>query len=97
MSLKFLRTSIAFGEARALQIDQLCETQGITRTAMIRDAVNAYLDRQGQGTLNTERMAMTSEFTQAAVDILIREQAPERRDEIIATVEQRMELYHAKG
>lgn len=40
-------------------------------------------------------MAMTSEFSQVAVDILIRKLAPDRRDDLIATVDERMELYHA--
>lgn len=96
MSLDFLRTTVSFSEARAIEIDRLCAARGMTRTALIRDAVNAYLDPNAGAQANLERMAMMLEFTHVAVDILIRKQAPDRRDEILTTVHERMEMYHAK-
>lgn len=38
---------------------------------------------------------MLREFSQVALDILIREHVPEYRDELLATVKQRMETFHA--
>ncbi len=97
MNIKHVRTTIAIAEPQAHQLDMLSVERGVTRSAIIRDAIHDYLKRSDQQNANLGRMAMTSEFTQIAVDILIREQAPERRDEILATVEERMERYHAQG
>ena len=76
------------------QIDQCSLEKGTTRSAVLRDAVQGYLDRQ-LGSPDAKRSAMLCEYTQVAVDVLIREQAPERREEIMATVQDRMERYHA--
>lgn len=97
MAKKFTKVTVNFADDRIKQLDAICAVNGSIRSAIIRQAVDAYLDRSVGGTTNFDRIAMTSEFTQAAVDILIREQAPDRRDEILATVEERMEKYHAQG
>jgi metal-responsive CopG/Arc/MetJ family transcriptional regulator len=93
----YKRATIHIAEDRLQQLDARCAEKGTTRAAVIRDAISAYLDRQPGSDTNFSRIASLSEFTQAAVDILIREQAPDRRDEILATVEERMERYHAQG
>jgi hypothetical protein len=36
------------------------------------------------------------EFTQATVDILLRDRSPSDRDEVLLTVQQRMEKFHGK-
>ena len=78
------------------QIDAIARDRGITRTAVIRDAVSAYLLRSVGPSADQRRMATLAEFTQAAVDILIRQQAPDKREEIILTVDQRMERFHGQ-
>lgn len=78
------------------QIDAIARDRGITRTAVIRDAVSAYLLRSVGPSSDQHRMATLAEFTQAAVDILIRQQAPDKREEIILTVDQRMERFHGQ-
>jgi metal-responsive CopG/Arc/MetJ family transcriptional regulator len=97
MKTNYLRTTVLLSEARMRQLDEHCAGQGTTRSGIIRDAISSYLDRPSGSDTNFTRIASLSEFTQAAVDILIREQAPDRRDEILATVEERMERYHAQG
>lgn len=91
------RTTVSFDDASIGKIDALCERKKTTRSAVIRKAVDAYLDRQSTPPENSKRAAMLREFTQVALDVLIREQAPERREEILATVQDRMERYHAQG
>ncbi len=93
--MSFLRMSISFSETQAHQVDQLCALRGMTRSRFVRDAIEVYLAQQSARTASLERIAMTSEFTQVAVDIMISEQMPERREDILATVQDRMEKYHA--
>jgi Arc/MetJ-type ribon-helix-helix transcriptional regulator len=95
MEQKFLRTSVQLSEHHLRRVDDHCIVKGTTRSAVLRDALNAYLEQQENPKANFERMAMTLEFTQVAIDILIRKQAPDRRDDILTTVDERMELYHA--
>lgn len=91
----YLKTSVSLSEDRVRQLDAACTEQGTTRASLIRTAVHEFLDRETGKRTNFGRLAMTSEFTQVAVDILIREQMPERREDILATVQDRMEKYHA--
>jgi metal-responsive CopG/Arc/MetJ family transcriptional regulator len=90
MNQNFLRTSVAFSEPRARQIDQLCVERGTTRAAFIRDAVIKVLDDK----TDSARVALTTEFSQVALDVLIDQHAPDRRADILATVQQRLEKYH---
>ena len=78
------------------KIGVLSRDRGITRTAIIRDALTEYLLRSVGPSSDQRRMATLAEFTQAALDILIRQQAPEKREEIILTVDQRMERFHGQ-
>ena len=91
------RAQVRFDDASIAKIDALCAIRQTTRSSIIREAVTAYLDRHASIPENPKRIAMLREFTQVALDVLIREQAPERREEILATVQDRMERYHAQG
>lgn len=95
MSLEYLRATVSFDEAMAERIDKVCSARGISRRAFVRTAIHDFLEREAGSSANLNRIAMMSEFTQVAVDILIREQAPDRREDILATVQERMERYHA--
>ena len=95
MSRKFLETSVGFTEAEAARLAQACALRGLNRTQLIRNAINDYIERGNNAAANLNRIAMTAEFTQVAVDIMISEQMPERREDILATVQDRMEKYHA--
>ena len=94
MSQKFVRTSIQLDAQCLDRLDQRCREQGTTRSAIIRDAVAHYLGGNAGSGDQLRRSAMLSEFTQAAVDVLISEQAPDRREDILAAVQERMERYH---
>jgi metal-responsive CopG/Arc/MetJ family transcriptional regulator len=93
---KFLRTSVHLSEVHFNELDRLCRSKGMTRSSMIRDALNVYFEREAQPKVNFARIAMTSEFAQIGVDILIRQLPPSKRDDLIATLAERMELYHSE-
>jgi metal-responsive CopG/Arc/MetJ family transcriptional regulator len=97
MAKKFTKITVNLADDRIKQLDALCAVNGSIRSAVIRKAIDAFLDRPDGVITNFGRIAKISEFTQVAVDILINEQAPDRRDDIIATVEERMKQYHAQG
>ena len=61
----------------------------------ILDALREFLDRQKVSSDIDKRTAMLGEFTQYAVDVLIRTQAPDTREDILSTVQDRMERYNA--
>ena len=96
MKNSIVRMTLAMPAVVYDQIDAISRDRGITRTRLIRDAVDAYLLRSASPSADPGRMATLAEFTQAAVDILIRQQAPDKREEIILTVEQRMERFHGQ-
>ena len=91
-----IRRSLSLPSAVYGEIVALSRERGITPNAVIRDAVAQYLTRSVSPSADPGRMATLAEFTQAAVDILIRQQAPDKREEIILTVEQRMERFHGQ-
>ncbi len=96
MKKPLVRTTLAMPASVYDQVDAISRDRGVTRNAVIRDAVAQYLTRPAGVSLDLGRIAMLNEFIQAAVDILIRQQAPDKREEIILTVEQRMERFHGQ-
>ena len=95
MNKPVIRTTLAMPADVYSQIDAISRDRGVTRNAVIRDAIGHYLTRN-DGSASLSRIATTTEFTQAAVDVLLRHQAPETRDEILLTVEQRMGMFHGQ-
>jgi len=88
------------------QIEHLSLARGVARAVIIRAALEDYLSRieaddnpdniSGVIEKSISRLALTSEFTQAGVDVLLRELPSDRRDEVMRTVDQRMEKYYGK-
>jgi metal-responsive CopG/Arc/MetJ family transcriptional regulator len=95
MARKYLETTVGFDERLACELNKICTQRGKSRATIIREAVDAYIDPRAAAKANFERMAMTLEFTQVAIDVLIRKLALDRRDDILVTVDERMELYHS--
>ena len=101
-----VRTTVRLPSIIQHRIDSLALASGLTVAAVIRRAVEDFLVRVepvGPGhnglpaaTPCLTRIALTTEFTQAAVDVLLRESMPEKRDEILLSVDQRMEQFHGK-
>ncbi|MFZ4748676.1 MAG: hypothetical protein ACOYLK_17635 [Sphingomonas sp.] len=88
---------MGFTEAKAARLTQACSLRGVNRTQLICNAVNDYINRGNNAATpeNPKRVAMLCEFTQVALDILICEQVPERREEVPATVQDRIERFYS--
>ena len=99
-----VRTTVRLPSGTQQQIDSLARVRGITAAAMIRHAVGDYLHRAEAlaaavptaSGADLTRIALTTEFTQASVDVLLRELAPGKREEVLLTVEQRMGQFHGQ-
>ena len=89
-----VRTTVRLSSNIQKQIDSLARVRGITAAAMIRHAVGDYLRRAEAlpaaapvtSGADLTRIALTTEFTQASVDVLLRELAPGKREEVLLTV-----------
>jgi metal-responsive CopG/Arc/MetJ family transcriptional regulator len=100
------RKSVGLPTSTYQQIEHLARTNGLSGSAIIRRAVDDYIQRcdpsakpqNGDGDIaaSISRIALTTEFTQATVDILLRDRSPSDRDEVLLTVQQRMKKIHGK-
>lgn len=68
---------------------------GLTRTDLIRLAVDQYLDFYAGRSVNLHRMAELTEYCQLALDQLLHAAAPDQRGRIVEAVIERMDQYHA--
>lgn len=77
------------------RIDRLAARNGLSRSAMIRLALRSYAHDAEVAGASQKRVARTIEYTQLAVDVIIRDQYPDVREKILAETDKRMEQYHA--
>lgn len=95
-----IRTTVRLPSSIQQQIETLARARGISGVDVVRSAVEEYLrrvktDRESAG-INLQRLALITEFAQAGVDVLLRQLPDHKRDEVIRTVEQRMEQFHGQ-
>ena len=76
-------------------LDNVGAGTGLSRMTLIRRAVDEFIARETGAEAKFNRMAMLAEFSQLALDTLIREQVPDKHRELVLTVKQRMESHHA--
>lgn len=88
------RITIWLSTSAIRRLDQLAKSRGSTRVSVIREALDQFLDDDRQSGANLKRLAMVSEYTQAAIDVLMREQHPARVEDLVQVVASRMEKFH---
>ncbi len=66
----------------------------MSRGAVVREAVEKQLSSDQLTGANLHRLAMVAEYSQAALDTLIREQHPSRVEDLVQVVATRMEKFH---
>jgi hypothetical protein len=102
---QIVRTTVGIPTSTYRQIETLARASGLSGGAIIRRAVDDFIQRndpeavpeaRGDIAVSISRIALTTEFTQATVDILLRDRSPSDRDEVLLTVQQRMEKFHGK-
>ena len=93
MTDTFCRTSISLRPALLRRLDDIVEQRSTTRSAVVRDALDHYFEIVKTGG-NLRRIAMVAEYSQAALDLLMREQHPSRVEDLVQVVAARMEKFH---
>jgi metal-responsive CopG/Arc/MetJ family transcriptional regulator len=88
------RQSVALDRSAWDRLQAVAENAGITKSELVRLAVEQYLAFQSGQSWNPNRIAELVEYSQMAIDQVLLKIAPETRDEIIEGVEIRMEKYH---
>jgi len=77
------------------RIDRLASRNGLTRSAMIRHVLRTFAHDADAAGASQKRMARTVEYTQLALDVIIRDQYPDVREKLLAETDKRVEQYHA--
>lgn len=94
MTDRLERTTVALSPAIIRQLDAIARARKTTRAAVLRDAVTGYCDDYEAGPETRRRMAMVAEYSQAALDVILRERYPQRVDQVVAVTAERMEKFH---
>ncbi|MBB3694860.1 hypothetical protein [Sphingomonas sp. BK580] len=76
------------------RIDAQAERQRCLPSELIRRAVVHYLDGHQRLSDSELRHLRVAEYTQVALDAIIREEHPELRDTLVLETDRRMERYH---
>ena len=89
-----VQTSIRLPVGSVEKLDEIGTRIGCHRGTLIRRAVEEFIARELDPTAYN-RMAMLAEFSQLALDTLVRDHVPDKHQEILQTVKRRMETFHA--
>jgi metal-responsive CopG/Arc/MetJ family transcriptional regulator len=88
------RQSVVLDRPTWDRLRAVADDSGITKSELIRSAIEHYLAFRSGQSWNPNRIAELVEYSQMAVDQMLLKLAPETRDEIIEAVDIRMEQYH---
>jgi predicted DNA-binding ribbon-helix-helix protein len=92
--LEFHRRSVALSPETWTSLDALANAEGVTKSELVRRIINVHLVERGQPQFNPQRMAVICEYVQLVADEWVKKHAPDRRDEFLAVVDQRMDRHH---
>ena len=91
-----ITTSLSLSRDLLSEIDRVASSRGLSRSALVAVAVADHLS--GPISRDSFRRLLTlSEFSQTVLDVLLDENAPERRADVLKVVQERMEAFHAAG
>ena len=79
------------------QVEAIASHRGVSPADVIRTAIDAWLGTGKRLSASDRRMRRIMEFTQIAVDAIIRQNHPEMRDTLVRETDRRMALHHDTG
>lgn len=94
MEIGSRRYTLRFEPAHYAQVEQLAHKLGVSPADVVRRAVEQYLLGQKLIQDSQLRLLRVSEYTQIAVDAIIREDHPELRETLVIETDKRMERFH---
>ena len=78
------------------RVEAIAVAQGRTIADIIRAAIDQYLLGQHLLSDSQFRQLRISEYSQLALDVIIREQFPDHREQIVTATDKRMSQYHGR-
>lgn len=94
MKRPFIQRTVRFDPHQFAQLEELAEQQGRSIADALRLAIAQYISGHQLLSDSQLRHLRVTEFTQIALDAIIRENHPDLRDHLIAQTDLRMEQYH---
>jgi hypothetical protein len=88
------RYTMRFDPVQYEQIEEIAAKLSIAPVDVVRRAIGNYLAGQKLLTDSELRHLRVAEYTQVALDAIIREEHPELRDTLVLETNRRMEKYH---
>ena len=90
------RITVRFTPELAKAVASWCESNSIPAARLVRDALQLYFDVKAGRAFDPQRMAIICEYTQLVADEWVKKNAPDRREELLATVDARLERHHGR-
>jgi len=90
----YTQRTVRFDPLQFARMEELAEAQGRSIADVLRLAIAQYIAGNQILSESQQRHLRVTEFTQIALDAIIRENHPELRDHLIAQTDLRMEQYH---
>ena len=72
------------------------KANSVTASDVCRDALRVYFEVRSGKAFDPQRMAIICEYTQLVADEWVKKNAPDRREELLATVDARLERHHGR-
>lgn len=94
MKRPYTQRTVRFDPLQFARMEELAEEQGRSIADVLRIAIAQYIAGNQVLTDSQLRHMRVTEYTQIALDAIIRENHPELRDHLIAQTDRRMEQYH---
>lgn len=88
--------SVRFDQELVSRLENIASVQNRSVADVLRSAIEAYVLNQNALTESQQRQLRVMEFLQLALDVIIREQFPDFRDQIVANTDKRMSQYHGQ-
>ena len=86
--------TVKLSDATTQELTNLARQSELTKSEIIRAAVDQYLEFQSGRSANPRRIAELMEYSQMILDHLLEQSDPSLRDNIIDNVALRMAKYH---
>ena len=90
------RITVRFTPELAKAVASWCESNSIPAARLVRDALQLYFDVKAGKAFDPQRMAIICEYMQLVADEWVKKHAPDRRDEFLSVVDQRMDRHHVR-
>lgn len=78
------------------EIQAFCKAHRVSTSTLVRDALSHYFAVKSGKAFDPQRMAVLCEFTQLVADEWVRKNVPEKREEFLTAVDERLARHHGK-